>query len=138
MYKKGLGTEIDIPKAIEYFEKSAENMWSTYQLGRLYLFGAEGLQKNKEQAVEWLTKSANDGNEYAQNLLDNIDDYESQMLRNTVLSIFVNLSKCIEDDYTQKYKSVRHTVDSRLRRMIRQKKQSFGIKDEQSQSYEQS
>ena len=138
MYKKGLGTEIDIPKAIEYFEKSAENMWSTYQLGRLYLFGAEGLQKNKEQAVEWLTKSANDGNEYVQNLLDNIDDYESQMLRNTVLSIFVNLSKCIEDDYTQKYKSVRHTVDSRLRRMIRQKKQSFGIKDEQSQSYEQS
>lgn len=138
MYKKGLGTEIDIPKAIEYFEKSAENMWSTYQLGRLYLFGAEGLQKNKEQAVEWLTKSANDGNEYVQNLLDNIDDYESQMLRNTVLSIFVNLSKCIEDDYTQKYKSVRHTVDSKLRRMIRQKKQSLGIKDEQSQNYEQS
>ena len=88
--------------------------------------------------MEWLTKSANDGNEYAQNLLDNIDDYESQMLRNTVLSIFVNLSKCIEDDYTQKYKSVRHTVDSRLRRMIRQKKQSLGIKDEQSQNYEQS
>ena len=45
MYKKGLGTEIDIPKAIEYFEKSAENMWSTYQLGRLYLFGAEGVEK---------------------------------------------------------------------------------------------
>lgn len=138
MYKNGLGTEIDIPKAIEYFEKSTENMWSTYQLGRLYLFGAEELEKDKEQAVEWLTKSANDGNEYAQNLLDNIDDYESQMLRNTVLSIFVNLSKCIEDDYTQKYKSVRHTVDSRLRRMIRQKKQSLGIKDEQSQNYEQS
>lgn len=34
MYKNGLGTEIDIPKAIEYFEKSTENMWSTYQLGR--------------------------------------------------------------------------------------------------------
>ncbi len=134
MYKKGLGTEIDIPKAIEYFEKSAENMWSTYQLGRLYLFGAEGLQKNKEQAVEWLTKSANDGNEYAQNLLDNIDDYESQMLRNTVLSIFVNLSKCIEDDYTQKYKSVRHTVDSRLRRMIRLKKQDMGIEGNFTQS----
>ena len=138
MYKKGLGTEIDIPKAIEYFEKSAENMWSTYQLGRLYLFGAEGVEKDKEKAAQWLTKSANDGNEYVQNLLDNIDDYESQMLRNTVLSIFVNLSKCIEDDYTQKYKSVRHTVDSKLRRMIRQKKQSLGIKDEQSQNYEQS
>ena len=138
MYKNGLGTEIDIPKAIEYFEKSTENMWSTYQLGRLYLFGAEGVEKDKEKAVEWLTKSANDGNEYAQNMLDNMAQFENTILANTIFALFANLCKCIEDDYTQKYKSVRHTVDSRLRRMIRQKKQSFGIKDEQSQSYEQS
>ena len=138
MYKKGLGTEIDIPKAIEYFEKSTENMWSTYQLGRLYLFGAEELEKDKEKAVEWLTKSANDGNEYAQNMLDNMAQFENTILANTIFALFANLCKCIEDDYTQKYKSVRHTVDSRLRRMIRKKKQSFGIKDEQSQSYEQS
>lgn len=138
MYKKGLGTEIDIPKAIEYFEKSTENMWSTYQLGRLYLFGEEELEKDKEKAVEWLTKSANDGNEYAQNMLDNMAQFENTILANTIFALFANLCKCIEDDYTQKYKSVRHTVDSRLRRMIRQKKQSFGIKDEQSQSYEQS
>ena len=138
MYKNGLGTEIDIPKAIEYFEKSTENMWSTYQLGRLYLFGAEELEKDKEKAVEWHTKSANDGNEYAQNMLDNMAQFENTILANTIFALFANLCKCIEDDYTQKYKSVRHTVDSRLRRMIRQKKQSFGIKDEQSQSYEQS
>jgi len=138
MYKNGFGTEIDIPKAIEYFEKSTENMWSTYQLGRLYLFGAEELEKDKEKAVEWLTKSANDGNEYAQNMLDNMAQFENTILANTIFALFANLCKCIEDDYTQKYKSVRHTVDSRLRRMIRQKKQSFGIKDEQSQSYEQS
>ena len=138
MYKNGLGTEIDIPKAIEYFEKSTENMWSTYQLGRLYLFGAEELEKDKEKAVKWLTKSANDGNEYAQNMLDNMAQFENTILANTIFALFANLCKCIEDDYTQKYKSVRHTVDSRLRRMIRQKKQSFGIKDEQSQSYEQS
>lgn len=138
MYKNGLGTEIDIPKAIEYFEKSTENMWSSYQLGRLYLFGADELEKDKEKAVEWLTKSANDGNEYAQNMLDNMAQFENTILANTIFALFANLCKCIEDDYTQKYKSVRHTVDSRLRRMIRQKKQSFGIKDEQSQSYEQS
>ena len=113
-------------------------MWSTYQLGVLYLFGAEGLSKDKEQAAQWLTKSANDGNEYAQNMLDNMEQFENAMLANTIFGMFANLSKCIEDDYMQKYKSVRHTVDSRLRRMIRQKKQSLGIKDEQSQSYEQS
>ena len=134
MYKKGLGTEIDIPKAIEYFEKSAENMWSTYQLGRLYLFGAEGVEKDKEKAAQWLTKSANDGNEYAQNMLDDMGHFENMLLRNTVMGFFVNLSRCIEDDYTQKYKSVRRTVDSRLRRMIRLKKQDMGIKENFTQS----
>ncbi len=127
MFKMGLGTEIDIPKAIEYFEKSAENMWSTYQLGRLYLFGAEEVEKDKEKAAQWLTKSANDGNEYAQNMLDDMGHFENMLLRNTVMGLFVNLSRCIEDDYTQKYKSVRRTVDSRLRRMIRLKKQDMGI-----------
>ena len=134
MYKNGLGTEIDIPKAIEYFEKSAENMWSTYQFGRLYLFGAEGVEKDKEKAAQWLTKSANDGNEYAQNMLDDMGHFENMLLRNTVMGLFVNLSRCIEDDYTQKYKSVRRTVDSRLRRMIRLKKQDMGIKENFTQS----
>lgn len=57
----------DIQKALDYFEKSADrNNWSSYQLGILYLFGADGLEKDKEKATQWLTKSANDGNEYAQ------------------------------------------------------------------------
>lgn len=131
MFKNGFGTEADISKAVEYFNKSADmNKWSSYQLGRLYLFGAEGLEKDKEKAVEWLTKSANDGNEYAQNLLDNIDDFESQMLRNTVMGLFVNLSRCIEDDYYKRYNSVRQTVDKKLKQMIRLKKQDMGIKDD--------
>ena len=127
----------DVQKAVDYFEKSADkNMWSSYQLGRLYLFGAEGLEKDKTKAVEWLTKSANDGNEYARDMLDDIAKFENDLLANTIFSLFVSLSRCIEDDYTQKYKLVRRTVDSRLRRMIRQKKLSLGIKEEQAQSYE--
>ena len=127
----------DIQKAVNYFENcAAKNHWASYQLGRIYLFGAEGLIKDKEQAIEWFTKSANDGNEYAQAMLDNISKFENDLLANTIFSLFVSLSKCIEDDYEQKYKSVRRTVDSRLRRMIRQKKLSLGIKDEQAQNYE--
>ena len=129
----------DILKAVDCFEKSADkNVWSSYQLGRLYLFGAEGLEKDKTKAVEWLTKSANNGNEYAQNMLNNMVQFENAVLANTIFGLFANLSRCIEDDYTQKYKSVRRTVDSRLRRMIHRKKQSLGIKDDQLQSYEQS
>lgn len=129
----------DILKAVDCFEKSADkNVWSSYQLGRLYLFGAEGLEKDKTKAVEWLTKSANNGNEYAQNMLNNMAQFENAVLANTIFGLFANLSRCIEDDYTQKYKSVRRTVDSRLRRMIHRKKQSLRIKDDQLQSYEQS
>lgn len=121
----------DIQNAVDYFEKSAdENIWSSYQIGRLYLFGAGGIEKDKEKAVEWFNKSANDGNEYAQNMLNNMEQFESQMLKNTMLSLFVNLSRCIEDDYMQKYKSVRRAVDSRLRRMIQKKKQELGLKEE--------
>lgn len=127
----------DIQKAVDYFENGADkNHWASYQLGRIYLFGAKDIERDKEKAIEWFTKSANDGNEYAQAMLDNISKFENDLLVNTIFSLFVSLSRCIEDDYEQKYKSVRQTVDSRLRRMIRQKKLSIGIKDEQAQNYE--
>ena len=129
----------DIQKAVNYFENCADkNHWASYQLGRIYLFGAAELTKDKEQAIEWFTKSANDGNEYAQAMLDNISKFENVLLANTILSLFVNLSRCIEDDYAQKYKSFKQTADCRLRRMIQKKRQALGIKDDQSQSYEQS
>ena len=127
----------DIQKAVNYFENcAAKNHWASYQLGRIYLFGAKDIERDKEKAVEWFTKSANDGNEYAQDLLENMERYENAVLANTIFGLFANLSRCIEDDYTQKYKLVRRTVDSRLRRMISQKKLSLGIKDEQAQNYE--
>ena len=127
----------DIQKAVNYFENCADkNHWASYQLGRIYLFGAKNIERDKEKAVEWFTKSANDGNEYAQDLLENMERYENAVLANTIFGLFANLSRCIEDDYTQKYKLVRRTVDSRLRRMISQKKLSLGIKEEQAQNYE--
>ena len=121
----------DIQKAVNYFENCADkNHWASYQLGRIYLFGAAGLTKDEEQANEWLTKSANDGNEYAQAMLDNISKFENDLLVNTIFSLLVSLSRCIEDDYEQKYKSVRQTVDSRLRRAIQKKKQDMGLRAE--------
>lgn len=127
----------EIQKAVNYFGRSADkNHWASYQLGRIYLFGAKDIERDKEKAVEWFTKSANDGNEYAQDLLENMERYENAVLANTIFGLFANLSRCIEDDYTQKYKLVRRTVDSRLRRMISQKKLSLGIKEEQAQNYE--
>ena len=124
----------DIGKAVSYFEKSAEkNMWSSYQLGRIYLFGTDDLEKCREKAMHYLNLSAEQGNEYAQNILNNQEKFENEVLANTVFNLFVNLSRCIEDDYNRSQKNMRSMADSRLRRMICKKKEELGIKEENSQ-----
>ena len=121
----------DIQKAVNYFENCADkNHWASYQLGRIYLFGAAGLTKDKEQAIEWFTKSANDGNEYAQAMLDNISKFENDLLANTIFSLFVSLSRCIQDSYDNNRKDLQSIVDRKLMRVIRRKKMELGEKEE--------
>ena len=121
----------DIQKAVNYFENcAAKNHWASYQLGRIYLFGAEGFTKDKEQAIEWFTKSANDGNEYAQAMLDDISKFENDLLANTIFSLFVSLSRCIQDSYDNDRKDLQSIVDRKLMRVIRKKKMELGEKEE--------
>ena len=121
----------DIQKAVNYFENcAAKNHWASYQLGRIYLFGAAGLTKDEEQAIEWFTKSANDGNEYAQAILDEISKFENDLLANTIFSLFVSLSRCIQDSYDNDRKDLQSIVDRKLMRVIRRKKMELGEKEE--------
>ena len=83
--------------------------------------------------MHYLNLSAEQGNEYSRNLLNNQEKFENEMLADTVFSLFVNLSRCIEDDYNRSQKNMRFMADSRLRRMIRKKKEELGIKEENSQ-----
>ena len=121
----------DIQKAVDYFENGADkNHWASYQLGRIYLFGTAGLTRDKGQAIEWFTKSANDGNEYAQAMLDNISKFENDLLVNTIFSLFVSLSRCIQDSYDNDRKDLQSIVDRKLMRVIRKKKMELGEKEE--------
>ena len=121
----------DIQKAVNYFENCADkNHWASYQLGRIYLFGAKDIERDKEKAVEWFTKSANDGNEYAQAMLDNISKFENDLLANTIFSLFVSLSRCIQDSYDNDRKDLQSIVDRKLMRVIRRKKMELGEKEE--------
>ena len=86
--------------------------------------------KDKSKAAAWLSKSADDGNEYARQLLDNMDKFENIMLANAVVGLFVNLSRCIEEDYMHKRKAVGLTVDRKLRRVIGIKKKALGVREE--------
>ena len=127
----------DSEKAVSLLESAAmENDWASFLLGRLYLYGIDDIQKDKEKALEWLELSAEQGNEYAQNVIDNIQNFENAVVANTIFGLFVNLSRCIADDYNRKYKSNRMSADRKLRRIIQQKKQALGLKEEHLQNQE--
>lgn len=129
----------DVQRAVSYFEQCSDtNPWASYWLGKIYLFGCGDVQQNREKALEHLAFSAEQGNEYAQNMIDHSEEYENVMLTNTIFSLFVNLSKCISEDYHQKFRSGRLSVDRKLRRMIQEKKQALGLKEEHAQTQEQS
>ena len=61
------------------------------------------------------------------------DQFKNEMLANTIFGLFVNLSRCIEDDYYHKFQSGRKMIDSKLRKMIQQKQQALGQKQEHTQ-----
>ncbi len=119
----------DTQKAIKLLELSAEeNNWASFLLGRLYLFCTEDIEKDKEKAMEWLNRSADAGNVYAQNFLNESGSFENTMLANTVLSLFINLSRCIEDDYIRRYRWVRTSADKKLRHMINKRNRRWGLR----------
>ena len=125
-------------RAIKLLKETADkNHWASFLLGKVYLFGMKDLERNREQALAWLTKSMNEGNPYAEELLHNMERYEHRMLTETAFGLFVGLSRIIEEDYHRNQKRLNSQVDSKLRRMIQKKKKELGIKEDtgQQQNY---
>ena len=120
----------DTEKAVKLLEETADdNSWCSYLLGKLYLFGNDETERNKEEAIKWLTKSAEAGNEYAEALLQHSEDYENAMLTNSIFGLFVSLARMIENDYSRSQHKVHLKVDRKLRQTIQRKKQDLGQKD---------
>ena len=127
----------DTARAMKLLEDTADkNNWCSYLLGKLYLFGNDDVEKDKEKAVIWLTKSAEDGNEYAEALLQHAEDYERSVLTNTVMSLLAHLTRIIEDDYMRSHRKLQSRVDRKLRRVIEQKKEELGIKTDNTIHYD--
>ena len=118
--------EIDRLKVLADQGKS----YASYKLGKLYLFGADGIEPDVELAKVWLTKSAEGSNDYAQQLLDNMEQRENAAFASTIFGLFVSLSQAIEDDYNRSHKKLQSKVDSKIQQIIRKHKQELGIKDE--------
>ena len=121
----------DTEKAIQLLKETADtNHWFSYLLGKQYLFGYNGVEKDKAEAVKWLTMSAESGNQYAQELLNYSDNNNSTLLANTVVSLLVNLGRIIEEDNNRSRKNISR-ADRKLFQAIQRKKRDLGIRTEQ-------
>lgn len=129
-----LGGEIPMRRdeAISLLEKSARlgNAVSSYALGKLYLFGRE-IEKDTDKAKEWLELSAAAGNEYAKNLLENMDSYNRSAVCGAVASLLNSLGRMLYEDYFRNTHS-RHITEHKLQNAIRRKKLALGIKDDRT------
>ena len=114
-------------KAVQLLKENADNSWCAYLLGKLYLFGNNEVEKNKAEAMKWLTMSAKSGNQYAQELLNHSDINNSSVLANTVVSLITNLGRIIEDDNRRSRKNISR-ADRKLMQAIQRKKRELGIK----------
>lgn len=96
MNYKGLGTEIDIDKAIEYYAASAnlENQFAQYQLGKIRIDEASDYF-NLAEGLELLEKSANQNNEYAQYTLGSIY-FKGNIVEQDIYSALQYLSNAAE------------------------------------------
>ena len=121
----------DTSKAVKLLETVADkNMWASYRLGRIYLFGADNIESDKTKAMIWLTKSAEAGNEYAEKLINYSNNDYAGAISNTVISLLFNLGCFIEEENSRKRQNISNKVDKKLQRMINIKKEAVGIKTE--------
>lgn len=121
----------DTEKAIQLLKETADtNHWCSYLLGKLYLFGNNEVEKNKDEAVNWLIISTEEGNQYAKELLNLSDGNKGALLADIVVSLLVNLGRIIEEDNNRSRKNISR-ADRKLFQAIQRKKRDLGIRTEQ-------
>lgn len=116
MYRDGLGVEQSYKKAAEMFHKAEKNQYAQYLLAKQYINKGENLEKT----IEYLTDAAVAGNQYAELLLKNLNDYSSFQIITSVSNLTKGIAKMLEDGI-QNYQSPKHT-ESKLLEKIRRKK----------------
>ena len=122
-------TNYNPKQALELLIESAGlgNAVAKYLVGKMYLRG-EGTKRNVEEGKRWLEESKADGNEYAKQLLE-WRNYQQWSATRTVFRLFHQLGRILQEQLDNQKKG-RGQTESKLRRMIDEKKRAQGIKQE--------
>ncbi len=120
----------NVDKAVKMLEKSylKGNTIAAYALGKLYFYGGS-VERNIEKAKEWLTMAAESGNEYAVRLLERMEQYSCSAVRCTAFGLLKAFGRLISDSHKDNLHSPKMRTESKLRNVIRRKKEALGIKE---------
>lgn len=128
----------DAEKGIAMLKHSAElgHSVASYALGKIYLFG-KGVERDTDLAREWLTISAESGNEYAMHLLENMDRFYQTAVHNAAFSMLKAFGRLVSADYRRISRGQKYHIEHKLKTAIRRKKETLGIKESptEQQSY---
>jgi len=121
----------DVQKAIRLLKAAAEqeNDYAEYMLGKLYLYGRD-VERDYEEAIRWLTASARHGNQYATQLLHSIRNNRNWSAAMGAFRLLHHISRIIRNRMEDERRGKAGVIDRKLKRMIDEKKQAYGIKQE--------
>ncbi len=119
----------DVQKAILLLKIAAENEndFAEYQLGKLYLYGKD-VEQDYEDAVRWLTASAEHGNQYAAQLLHSIRNNQNWSAIMGAFRLLHHISRMIQNHLEDERRGQQRGIDRKLRRKIQDKNEALGIK----------
>ncbi len=120
----------NVERAVDMLEKSylKGNTIAAYALGKLYFYGGS-VERNIEKAKEWLNIAAESGNEYAVRLLERMEQYSCSAVRCTAFGLLKAFGRLISDSHKDSLRSTKMRTESKLRNVIRRKKEALGIKE---------
>ena len=116
-------------KAVELLIESANLGYDAaeYQLGKLYLYGKE-VDRDYDKAIAYLTASAEHGNQYAKQLLHSVKSKRNWSATIGSLHLLCQIGHIIQNQLENEYKGKQVSIDRKLRRIIKDKKQAHGLK----------
>ena len=111
-------------------EKSNDKI--LFRLGIMTLKG-QGCEADRNLGIDYIKQSAELGNEYAQEILDQMDSHNQTQVQSAVASMLFSFGKLISDDYNRSLRGQAIRTEHKLKSAIRRKKQALGLKESQSE-----
>ena len=103
------------------------NPYAQYILGKLYLTGKE-IPYDEERAVHWLTRSAEQDNQYAQYLLNHLEENRPPSVMLAVTRLLHHMSRVFRDNSVPKSRPGGIQIDRKRLKKLQEKRIALGHK----------